>query len=319
MHAAGPGLRRKKKKKEKKNYGGRESSPYINQGKGGLRYALTSIGAQFAKGSPPIPGYPSACHACIQHSLTSNRPMTPSLVTSCGTIYTSVSFLFTYSVCITMTTTFWLMGISKHMSGPPIHVTSLGLLKVPGRGLIMCFETNIAKTKSHARRPNAKRYAASGTSLLNKPYGWYGSNGAPGDLCTCQVSEGCPLSPLPFSIYLNDINAISEGIEGACTGTPKFHVSNLLYADDLCLTYNSPNNLQAMLSRLRAYARRKFLTANKKTLSSVSTPRPITCLPFFIMVRSCLTQVPSATWGCSLTNILICAMLLRKLSNPAWQ
>eukprot|EP00983_Pelagomonas_calceolata_P029415 921618-Pelagomonas_calceolata.AAC.1 len=43
-------------------------------------------------------------------------------------------------------------------------------------------------------------------------------------------------SKLLFSIYLSDINKFSEGIEGACTGIPNFHVSNLLYADDLCLT-----------------------------------------------------------------------------------
>eukprot|EP00983_Pelagomonas_calceolata_P102631 1158830-Pelagomonas_calceolata.AAC.1 len=78
------------------------------------------------------------------------------------------------------------------------------------------------------------------------------------------VQQGCPLSPFLFSIYLNDINDISEGIEGACTGTPNFRVSSLLYADDLCLTSNSPNNIQAMLNRLKAYARRKFLTVNTK-------------------------------------------------------
>eukprot|EP00983_Pelagomonas_calceolata_P001742 57960-Pelagomonas_calceolata.AAC.1 len=74
------------------------------------------------------------------------------------------------------------------------------------------------------------------------------------------VKHGCLLSPLLFSIYLNDINEVSEGIEGACTGTPNFHVSNLLYADDLCLTSNLLNVLQAMLNHLKAYARRKFLT-----------------------------------------------------------
>eukprot|EP00983_Pelagomonas_calceolata_P039417 1137176-Pelagomonas_calceolata.AAC.3 len=51
---------------------------------------------------------------------------------------------------------------------------------------------------------------------------------------------------------------------------------------------------------------------------SVLTPRLITCLPV-CMVRSCLTQIPSASRGCSLINTFICTMLLRKLSNPAWQ
>eukprot|EP00983_Pelagomonas_calceolata_P078864 1154419-Pelagomonas_calceolata.AAC.1 len=49
-----------------------------------------------------------------------------------------------------------------------------------------------------------------------------------------------------------DSNAISEGIGGASIGTPNLHVSNLLYADGLCITSNSPNNLQTMLQHLKA-------------------------------------------------------------------
>ncbi len=33
------------------------------------------------------------------------------------------------------------------------------------------------------------------------------------------VKQGCPLSPLPFSLHINDINLIAEGVEGAITGS----------------------------------------------------------------------------------------------------
>eukprot|EP00983_Pelagomonas_calceolata_P121066 1160763-Pelagomonas_calceolata.AAC.15 len=54
---------------------------------------------------------------------------------------------------------------------------------------------------------------------------------------------------------LGDLSDVSEGIEGACTGSPDFSVSPL--SDDLCLTATSPDYLQTMLHRLKAYDRRK--------------------------------------------------------------
>jgi len=76
------------------------------------------------------------------------------------------------------------------------------------------------------------------------------------------VKQGCPLSPLLFSIYLNDVDNVVEGVQGALTGIPNFTVPELLFADDLSLLSNAHDQLQTMLNKLRSYANRKSLTVN---------------------------------------------------------
>ena len=43
------------------------------------------------------------------------------------------------------------------------------------------------------------------------------------------VKQRCPLSPLLFSIYLNDIDSVTDGAQGALTGIPGFTGKNMLY------------------------------------------------------------------------------------------
>eukprot|EP00983_Pelagomonas_calceolata_P033655 1054124-Pelagomonas_calceolata.AAC.1 len=80
------------------------------------------------------------------------------------------------------------------------------------------------------------------------------------------VKQGCPLSLLLFSIYINDIGCISEGETGTVTGLPNFCVSTMLYANALALTANNHTHMQAMLDKLQGYATRKCL------LKSIHSP-----------------------------------------------
>ena len=42
------------------------------------------------------------------------------------------------------------------------------------------------------------------------------------------VKQGCPLSPLLSSFYLNDVDSQAEGVQGAITGIPNFTVTHML-------------------------------------------------------------------------------------------
>ena len=73
------------------------------------------------------------------------------------------------------------------------------------------------------------------------------------------VKQGCPRSPLLFSLYVSDVDCVADGCEGAMTGTDNFRVSHLMFADDLTLLSNFVKDLQKMLDKLRGYAKSKHL------------------------------------------------------------
>jgi len=59
---------------------------------------------------------------------------------------------------------------------------------------------------------------------------------------------------------MNDVDSLTEGVQGVITGIPNFTATHMLCADDLSLTPIDYNELQTLLHKLRVYAQNKTLT-----------------------------------------------------------
>jgi hypothetical protein len=89
-----------------------------------------------------------------------------------------------------------------------------------------------------------------------------GVKAAPPVQPTHGVKQGCPLSPLLFSLYINDFTTRSEhGVHLGQGGGGRV-VSHMFYADDLCLFSNTPQGVRVMLRALQEYSARKGLSVN---------------------------------------------------------
>ena len=77
------------------------------------------------------------------------------------------------------------------------------------------------------------------------------------------LKQGCPVSPLLYSLYNNDIYGFLTVQKGAATtALDLVQIPHCDYADDIALTSNTAGNLQLQLNRFYDYTRFKGLKLN---------------------------------------------------------
>ena len=76
------------------------------------------------------------------------------------------------------------------------------------------------------------------------------------------LRQGCLLSPLLFSLFINDIKKHLEEVDGHEMFLGNISITHLLFADDLVLFSQTPIGLQRFLNCLEKYCARFHLTIN---------------------------------------------------------
>ena len=79
----------------------------------------------------------------------------------------------------------------------------------------------------------------------------------------CGIKQGCPLSPMLFNIYVDDISdTFDEHCDPVCLTDIK--LNHILYADDLALFSMTKEGLQRSLDKVQKFAEKRHLSINSE-------------------------------------------------------
>ena len=97
------------------------------------------------------------------------------------------------------------------------------------------------------------------------------------------LKQGCPLSPMLFNLYIDDVKDIFDAQCDPVTITDT-DISHFLYADDLVLVSLSQEGLQRSLDKISEYSQKKSLTISiQKSKSMIfNTAGRLIKTPFYI-------------------------------------
>ena len=69
------------------------------------------------------------------------------------------------------------------------------------------------------------------------------------------VRQGCPLSPILFVLFIDDLSDCFKMEEGVAVPGVNLPISNLLFADDVVVLAESDADLQALATKVEAWSK----------------------------------------------------------------
>ena len=136
----------------------------------------------------------------------------------------------------------------------------------------------------------------------------------------CGVKQGDNLSPILFSIYLNDLALVLKEFGLGINIDENTNVPLLLYADDIVLIATTEVKLQRMLDLLHDWYKKFLMTINQEKTQIVHFRRAkITCKEFqFSIGKDNLTVSSKYKYlGCVLNETLDFTITADTLSDSA--